>query len=119
MALNEATCALHVEFKVADFFAFKPETPFDLIFDYTFLCAIPPTMRPQWAQSMASLLRPGGYLLALQFPLDDRTGGPPFALSQEIYHDLLDAHFTLEWVKPCRSIEKRKDAEKLSLWKRR
>uniref|UniRef100_A0A7S2V0Z5 Thiol methyltransferase 2 n=1 Tax=Fibrocapsa japonica TaxID=94617 RepID=A0A7S2V0Z5_9STRA len=34
--------------------------PFDVIFDYTFLCALPPDLRPNWAMQMSRLLRPGG-----------------------------------------------------------
>lgn len=34
---------------VADFFVFKPATAFDVIWDYTFLCAIDPAMRGRWA----------------------------------------------------------------------
>lgn len=31
---------------------------FDLIFDYTFLCALPPDHRPRWAKKMRELLTP-------------------------------------------------------------
>jgi hypothetical protein len=56
---------------------------------YTFLCALPPARRGEWASKMASLLRPGGLLLTLQYPLPPPAElaagtvnwhkGPPFA----------------------------------------
>lgn len=44
--------------------------PFDLGFDYTFLCALHPDMRRDWAPAWGRLLRPGGLLLTLIFPVD-------------------------------------------------
>ena len=64
---------------------------FDLIFDYTFLCALPPEMRPSWAKRMSELLAPeGGRLVCLEWPLgkDPKTGGPPHGLSSELYVQL-------------------------------
>ncbi|KAI1156438.1 S-adenosyl-L-methionine-dependent methyltransferase [Nemania diffusa] len=57
------------------------QTPFDLIFDYTFFCALPPSLRPTWASRMKSLLSPGGRLVCLEFPSEKTSGepGPPWA----------------------------------------
>ncbi|KAI0201951.1 S-adenosyl-L-methionine-dependent methyltransferase [Astrocystis sublimbata] len=67
-----------------DFFAEKWEgvqTPFDLIFDYTFFCALSPPMRPAWASKMKSLLGPSGRLVCLEFPSEKTLSekGPPWA----------------------------------------
>ncbi|KAI1429148.1 S-adenosyl-L-methionine-dependent methyltransferase [Xylaria sp. FL1777] len=67
-----------------DFFAADWDgvrTSFDLIFDYTFFCALPPSMRPAWASRMKSLLGPGGRLVCLEFPSEKKSGepGPPWA----------------------------------------
>lgn len=83
-----------------DFFAYAPAEPFDFIYDYTFFCALPPTMRPSWGKQMSALLAPTGTLLTLQFPLtpqpvgsvEDFTRGPPFQLKPAFYHDALDPH---------------------------
>ncbi|KAL3265158.1 hypothetical protein ABHI18_000063 [Aspergillus niger] len=63
---------------------------FDIIYDYTFLCALHPDMRRQWAARMAGLLRDDGYLVCLEFPLykDPALLGPPWGL-QGVYWDLL------------------------------
>ncbi|KAL9086638.1 MAG: hypothetical protein Q9159_004047 [Coniocarpon cinnabarinum] len=60
---------------------------FDLIFDYTFLSALPPSTRPAWASRMSKLLKSGGRLVCLEFPTykEPESGGPPFALPPEVY----------------------------------
>ncbi|KAI7880701.1 S-adenosyl-L-methionine-dependent methyltransferase [Lichtheimia hyalospora FSU 10163] len=73
------------DFICEDFYSFKfPEGGYDLIYDYTFLCAMSPSMRPQWAARMAEIIKPGGVLIALMFPLEEKEGGPPFGLSVDV-----------------------------------
>ncbi|MBA0558601.1 hypothetical protein Golob_015613 [Gossypium lobatum] len=67
----------------ADFFSWRPTDLFDLIFDYTFFCAILPEMRSAWAQQIQNFLKPDGELVTLMFPMDDHAGGPPFKVSIE------------------------------------
>ncbi|PNY23664.1 thiol methyltransferase 2 [Tolypocladium capitatum] len=66
---------------------------FDLIFDYTFLCALPPEARPRWAKRVASLVHPKGRLVCLEFPSGKPLSepGPPWGLSPEVYEALLTA----------------------------
>jgi SAM-dependent methyltransferase len=108
--------ASRVEFVQGDFYSYSPK-PFDMAFDYTFLCAMQPSMRLEWASQMSKVIRKGGFLLTLMFPISDHSGGPPFALSPQLYHDLLDGHFDLLWIQDdCPSVENRKGFEKLALW---
>ena len=79
-----------VQFMQADFFTADIGV-FDLIFDYTFFCALPPAWRPRWAARMAQLLAPGGTLVTLVFPVGTHSGGPPFAVSPEAYSTVLEA----------------------------
>lgn len=79
-----------------DFFRddFKSETgggDFDVIFDYTFLCALPPDLRPRWAKRMSRLVGPTGKLICLEWPLgkDPKQGGPPFGVTPELFEGLL------------------------------
>ena len=67
------------------------EPKFDLIYDYTFLCALKPELRPVWAARMSSLLSPNGLLICLEYPLGKKpkAGGPPFGLESELYEQLL------------------------------
>lgn len=60
------------------------------MYDYTFMCALEPSIRGQWAQKMADLVAPGGLLLTLIFPICEKEGGPPFKVSLEVYRELLE-----------------------------
>lgn len=110
-----------VQFINGDFF--HTASKYDGIFDYTFLCALHPSMRLQWASKMAQLIKPNGVLIALMFPLNsekDALDGPPFPLSVEIYHALLDEAFDLVYAKEdCRSVESRNGHEMMTVWKRK
>ncbi|KAL8775036.1 MAG: hypothetical protein Q9209_000515 [Squamulea sp. 1 TL-2023] len=81
-------------FLKGDFFATQwtdavPDGKFDLIYDYTFFCALTPRMRPAWSQRILQLLAtdPPGCLICLEFPTykDPSLGGPPFGLTPQTY----------------------------------
>lgn len=86
-----------VSFEVRDFFELTAtdEQKYDVIYDYTcvsstssrltslmslsFFVAIPPNTRPNWGSQMCNLVKPGGYLITLIYPIDDpKLEGPPF-----------------------------------------
>ncbi|KAF0901484.1 hypothetical protein E2562_003479 [Oryza meyeriana var. granulata] len=52
-------------FLADDFFKWKPSEQFDLIFDYTFFCALDPRLRLAWAETVSGLLKPDGELITL------------------------------------------------------
>ena len=57
-----------------------------------FLCALQPKDRKAWAQRYRTLIKPGGQLATLMFPVDasrDREQGPPFPVTPELYSELL------------------------------
>lgn len=64
---------------------------FDLIFDYTFLCALPLELRPRWSKQMTTLLTSNGRLICLEFPAGKplREIGPPWGLNPGVYEALL------------------------------
>eukprot|EP00741_Cyanophora_paradoxa_P019668 tig00021137_g18986.t1 len=80
-----------VRFVEASFFDLgeSPRDKFDLVYDYTFLCALPPELRQKWAEKMASLVAPGGELVTLIFPIGTHTTGPPYAMSLDLVAGLL------------------------------
>ncbi|KAL9131267.1 MAG: hypothetical protein Q9217_000754 [Psora testacea] len=91
-AKDETIGAGEVSFIYGDFFAEDLKSHmgldrFDLIYDYTFLSALPPTLRPQWALRMSQLLAPDGSLICVEFPSDKdpKLGGPPYALPPPVY----------------------------------
>ncbi|KAF4550317.1 Thiopurine S-methyltransferase-like protein [Elsinoe fawcettii] len=61
---------------------FSAKEQFDIVYDYTFFCALPPQLRSRWAARMAELLAPDGRLVCLEFPTykEPNTGGPPWAV---------------------------------------
>ncbi|RAH54691.1 thiopurine S-methyltransferase family protein [Aspergillus piperis CBS 112811] len=70
--------------------ALRDGEKFDLVYDYTFLCAIHPSLRQKWAERMSHLLHPGGLLVCLEFPMYKETSlpGPPWGL-KGVHWDLL------------------------------
>ncbi|KAL2013919.1 hypothetical protein VTN00DRAFT_1444 [Thermoascus crustaceus] len=120
------------------------EAKFDVIYDYTFLCALHPSMRQGWATRMADLLRSGGLLVCLEFPMykDPTLPGPPWGL-KGVHWDLLarggdgTANIDMEaeskadddklggqferilYVKPPRSYESGKGTDMLSVYVRK
>ncbi|HJL17393.1 MAG TPA: methyltransferase domain-containing protein [Sandaracinaceae bacterium LLY-WYZ-13_1] len=108
---------------VEDFFAYEPEAPFDVVWDYTFLCAIDPSVRADWARKVESLLAPEGELVTLIFPAVDeppRGEGPPHPLRPEHVRELLEPRFEAVELRPVdRSHPGREGMEHLGRWRRR
>jgi SAM-dependent methyltransferase len=72
------------------------QAEFDYILEYTCFCAIDPQRRTDYIESISSLLKPGGYYIALAFPIAQRTGGPPFLVTpDELIDPLGDRGFEL------------------------
>ncbi|WP_343731972.1 methyltransferase domain-containing protein [Duganella sp.] len=79
----------------ADFFAWQPAAPLQLIYERAFLCAMPRAMWPQVAARWAQLLAPGA-VLAGYFFFDDAPKGPPFGISRAQLDSLLQPHFVCQ-----------------------
>lgn len=86
---SASPAASRVEIRCGDFLA-PTEQRFDFIWDCTFLCALDPSVRHQWASQMRSLLAPSGELLTCVFPIGEREGGPPYQMSVSLVRDLLE-----------------------------
>ncbi|CAN0488763.1 unnamed protein product, partial [Ectocarpus sp. 8 AP-2014] len=106
-----------------DFFKFSPEQEgkFDVILDYTFLCALDPAARDDWADHMVSLLSPEGELVTIIFPIVEKEGGPPFAVSESIVSDLLEPRglkaIHLEKLEPSLCHKTREGKTALGRWR--
>lgn len=103
----------------ADFFTLA-DSGFDLIYERTFLCALPRRLWPQWAGRMAELVRPAG-LIAGFFFFDDNPRGPPFGASKEELDLLLGAHFARieDRAVPCEeSVAVLAGRERWQVWRR-
>lgn len=98
---------------------------FDVGYDYTFLCALHPSMRKDWADAWARHLAPGGRLITMIYPVDpsmDANSGPPWPVTPQLYDSLLPAagfeREVLEPVPPAASLGTRGGKELFAIWRR-
>lgn len=93
---------------------------FDYIVEYVTFCAIDPVRRAEFASVVSSLMRNHGRFIALFFPLDDRTGGPPFAVSMDEVNRLFGRTLELLSIEaPPGSVTPRKGKELLTVWRKK
>jgi SAM-dependent methyltransferase len=71
-----------------DVFAPIDGSPFDVVYERAFLCALPRHMWTAWGERMAELVRAGGVLAGF-FYFDAGERGPPFALHAQAELDAL------------------------------
>lgn len=77
-----------------DFFSLSAEPPYDLIVEQTFFCALPRSLRPDYARQCAHLLRPGGKLVGLLFEADfGSSPEPPFGGTRVEYRAYFEPYF--------------------------
>jgi SAM-dependent methyltransferase len=121
-ARQVATAAgVTIEFLCEDLFALPPRTgsSFDYVLEYVTYCAIDPVKRADFAAMVSTVLRPGGTFIALFFPVEGRSGGPPFGVDQEEVMALFGRHFDLLVSEtPVHSVRPRFGRELLTLWKK-
>lgn len=68
--------------------------PFDLVYERTFVCALPPDLWPGTVTRTASLLAPGGTLAGLYF-FGAKDDGPPYGLEAGEAATLFGTHFVV------------------------
>lgn len=108
-----------VEIVQADFFTLPEEWNgrFNYILDYTSFCAILPARRGEYAELCARLLKPGGLLIMLAFPIGTRGGGPPYTVQPATIIELYNEQkFNLVYREaPDDSVPARRGVEELLL----
>ncbi|TXI85626.1 MAG: methyltransferase domain-containing protein [Crocinitomicaceae bacterium] len=79
---------------------FQHSETYDLIIEQTLFCAIDPSLRRNYAEKAATLLKPGGKLVGLLF---NRTfdAGPPFGGNQAEYEHYFSSHFSVTGFEDC------------------
>lgn len=103
----------------ADFFAYQPAIPLQLIYERAFLCALPRAMWAQAAERYAALLPPGG-LLAGFFFFDENEKGPPFGITAARLDAILSPWFERIVDAPVTdSIKIFEGKERWQVWRRR
>lgn len=93
---------------------------FDYVLEYQCFCAIDPLRRPDYADLIARLLKPGGLIIQLAFPLGTYEGGPPYSvIADAIVFMFKRRGFTLvEREIPKDSIPRRCGCEELLLMRK-
>jgi SAM-dependent methyltransferase len=93
---------------------------FDYVLEYTCFCAIDPNRRAEYADLVTRLLKPNGIYIDLAFPLDERKGGPPFAVTETEIFDLFQTRGfkLLSREKPADSVLPRRHAEELFIFQK-
>ncbi len=108
-----------VDLLCADFFNFPAVTPYRLIYERAFLCALPRKLWADWGRRVAELLPPGGRLAGYFF-LCDQPKGPPFGIRPDQLAGLLGGHFDLiEDLAVDDSIPVFAGRERWQVWQRR
>ena len=80
---------------LGDFFSYRFESSlFDIIYERTFLCSLPPRLWKDYATRMAQLLRPRGILAGFFF-YGKESDPPPYSLNKSKAAQILGSRFDL------------------------
>ncbi len=114
--------SVKVNFLQKDIFNLSSEYTnyFDAVYDYTIYCAINPGRRKEYANVISEIIKPGGKLIALLFPVDGQPGGPPFNIDILEFYKLFSKYFQMEFSTfNINSIKSRKGKEVLQIYKKK
>ncbi len=81
-----------------DFFSLEQQ--FDLVLEQTFLSALEPSLRKEYAEKMSSVLVAGGKLSGVIFNKEFE-GGPPFGGTEMEYRELFSSYFHIKKMELC------------------
>ena len=68
---------------------------FEIIYERTFLCSMPPSRWPDYANRMADLLSDEGRLIGVFLYAQQPKSGPPYTLTDEQSQELFERNFRL------------------------
>jgi Thiopurine S-methyltransferase (TPMT) len=72
---------------------------FDIVYERTFLCSLPPRMWNDYAKRIAGLLRPQGMLVGFFF-YGEESDPPPFPLTEAVASEIFGSRFELAASEP-------------------
>lgn len=89
-------------FLAMDALALRTTPAWDLLFDHTFFCALPPERRAEYGPWARRVVAVGGRLVALVFPIDRPVdlGGPPFPMTTDDLAGALGRRFRQRFDEP-------------------
>ena len=94
---------------------------FDYVIEQTCFCAIHPNRRKEYEILVRTILKPGGKLVGLWFPLDKspEEGGPPWGTTIDEVKSTFNSGWKIEKEEfTLQSVEPRKGREKLIIFKK-
>ncbi|MFQ5673281.1 MAG: methyltransferase domain-containing protein [Nitrospinales bacterium] len=106
---------------LADFFELDSahDSCYDLVLEQTFFCAIAPSARALYVETVHRLLQANGLLVALFYETNEE-GGPPYHTGYADIPRLFSRHFAIEHLeKTPHSIERRRGREWLGILRKR
>lgn len=105
-----------------DLFAMSDKSgAYDLLWEHTCYCAIPPEKRADYADSVFDLLKPNAYFAGVFFTDTGQPPevGPPFSTSRDEVFENFDKMFHLVWEgKPSQSYSGRENREWVMVWRK-
>ena len=111
---------VRVNFLIKDFFFLKEDLSFDIVYDYVTYCSISPQRRKEYANKVASLIKKNGLFVFILFPIENRIGGPPFAVDVSEAEKLFGEHLELILsTDEINSIKPRKGRELLQIYRKK
>lgn len=105
---------------LGDFFSYDfGDAPFDIVYERTFLCSLPPRRWKSYADRVAQLLRPQGRLVGFFF-YGEESDPPPYPLTESKAAEIFRARFDLLTTEPVTdSLSIFAGNEKWQEWERR
>lgn len=103
----------NVDYQVKDVFQPPPgwTNSFDIVFDHTLFCAVPPQKRKKLVQTWKQVLKPRGHLLAI-FYLLHRIHGPPYSVTEWELQQFMQKDFDfIYWSRAKKSMPAREHKE--------
>ena len=93
--MKKALTDIKGQVMLGDFFSFNFESAsFDIVYERTFLCSLPPRLWTDYAARVAQLLRPGGALAGFFF-YGKESDPPPYPLTESRASELFGNRFDL------------------------
>jgi len=109
-----------IDFLLDDLFLIDEKLKFDIVYDYVTYCAINPDRRKEYADKISSLLDNDGVFVIILFPIEDRIGGPPFAVDVSEAEELFGAKLELVLsTDKINTIKPRKGRELLQVYRKK
>lgn len=112
---------LHANVLHKDFFELEAahDSCYDLMLEQTFFCAVAPSARPLYVETVSRILKKNGLLVALFYETNG-IGGPPFHTAHTDIPGLFCGSFFIEHLeKTPHSIERRKHREWLGILRKK